>query len=93
MKKVFFNEDGTLNVKTSIENNPLYTKIMEDGYVDVDEMAQIYRKIKTKFETLEESLPEEQKALVHDLIVDSQIYKAVRDKFCAQVELDGDFLV
>ena len=93
MKKVFFNEDGTLNVKTSIENNPLYAKIMEDGYVDVDEMAQIYRRIKAKFETLENILPEEQKALVHELIVDSQIYKAVRDKFNAQVEFDGDFLV
>lgn len=93
MKKVFFNEDGTLNVKTSIENNSLYAKIMEDGYVDVDEMAQIYRRIKAKFETLENILQEEQKALVHELIVDSQIYKAVRDKFNAQVELDGDFLV
>ena len=41
MKKVFFNEDGTLNVKTSIENNPLYVKIMEDGYVDADELAQV----------------------------------------------------
>ena len=93
MKKVFFNEDGTLNVKTSIENNPLYAKIMEDGYVDVDEMGQIYRTIKARFETLENALPDEQKALVHELIVDSQIYKAVRDKFNAQVEFDGDFLV
>ena len=93
MKKVFFNEDGTLNVKTSIENNPLYAKIMEDGYVDVDEMAQIYRRIKARFETLENILQEEQKALVHELIVDSQIYMAVRDKFNAQVEFDGDFLV
>ena len=93
MKKVFFNEDGTLNVKTSIENNPVYTKIMEDGYVDMEERAQMYQTIKSKFETLENSLPEEQKALVHELIVDSQIYKAVRDKFNTQVEFDGDFLV
>ena len=93
MKKVFFNEDGTLNVKTSIENNPLYAKIMEDGYVDVDEMAQIYSRIQAKFETLENALPDEQKALVHELIVDSQSYKAVRDKYNAQVEFDGDFLV
>ena len=93
MKQVFFNEDGTLNVKTSIENNPLYVKIMEDGYVDADELAQVYRRIKTKFEILEGSLSEEQKSLVLELIVDSQIYMAVRDKFNAQVEFDGDFLV
>lgn len=93
MEKVFFNEDGFLNVKTSIENNPVYIKIMEDGYVDLDEMAQIYRGIKAKFEIIEESFPEDQKFLIHDLIVDCQIYRAVRDKFNTQIEFDGDFIV
>ncbi len=93
MKKVFFNEDGTLNVSQSAKSHPSYKRIMDDQYVTLDEMGQQYQYIKSIFRQMEDTFTEEQKHLIHKLIVESEVYQAVRKHFNEQIEFDGDFIV
>ena len=93
MKQVFFNEDGTLNVSQSAKSHPSYKRIMDDQYVTLDEMGQQYEHIKSIFRQMEETFTDEQKQLVHKLIVESEVYQAVRKHFNEQIEFDGDFIV
>jgi len=93
MKQVFFNEDGTLNVSQSAKSHPSYKRIMDDQYVTLDEIGQQYQHIKSIFHKMEDSFTDEQKQLVHELIVESEVYQAVRKHFNDQIEFDGDFVV
>ena len=93
MKQVFFNEDGTLNVSQSAKSHPSYKRIMEDQYVTSEELGQQYQHIKSIFRQMEETFSEEQKQLVHELIVESEVYQAVRQHFNDQIEFDGDIIV
>lgn len=93
MKRVFFNEDGTLNVSQSAKLHPSYKRIMDDQYVSLDELGQQYQSIKSIFRKMEETFTDEQKQLVHDLIVESEVYQAVRQHFNEQIEFDGDLII
>ena len=93
MKQVFFNEDGSLNVSQSAKLHPSYKRIMDDQYVSLDEMGQQYQNIKSIFRQIEDTFTDEQKLLVHKLIVESEVYQAVRKHFNEQIEFDGDFIV
>ena len=93
MKQVFFNEDGALNVSQSAKSHPSYQRIMEDKYVTPEELGQQYQKIKSIFRQIEDTFSDDQKQLVHELIVESEVYQAVRQHFNLQIELDGDFIV
>lgn len=93
MTQVFFNEDGTLNVSQSAQSHPSYKRIMDDQYVTLDELGQQYQHIKSIFQKMEETFSEEQKQLVHELIVESEVYLAVRKHFNEQIEFDGDFII
>ena len=93
MKQVFFNEDGSLNVSQSVKSHPSYKRIMDDQYVTLDEMGQQYQYIKSIFRQIEDTFTEDQKQLVHKLIVESEVYQAVRKHFNEQIEYDLDFIV
>ena len=93
MKQVFFNEDGTLNVSQSAKSHPSYKRIMDDKYVTPEELGEQYQHIKSIFRKIEDTFSEEQKQLVHELIVESEVYQAVRNHFNDQIEFDGDFIV
>lgn len=93
MKQVFFNEDGSLNVSQSAKSHPSYKRIMDDQYVTLEELGQQYQNIKSIFRKIEDTFTEEQKQLVHELIVESEVYQAVRKHFNDQIEFDGDFVV
>ena len=93
MKQVFFNEDGTLNVSQSAKLHPSYKRIMADQYVTLDEMGQQYQHIKSIFRKMEDTFTDEQKQLVQELSVESEVYQAVRKHFNDQIEFDGDFIV
>lgn len=95
MKQVsfFFNEDGTLKISQSAKSHPSYKRILNDQYVTLDEMGHQYQHIKSIFRKMEDSFTEEQKLLVHELIVESEVYHAVRQRFNLQIELDGDFII
>lgn len=93
MKQVFFNEDGTLNVSQSAKSHPSYKRIMEDKYVTPEELGQQYQHIKAIFRKIEDTFSTDQKQLVKELIVESEVYQAVRKHFNDQIEFDGDFIV
>lgn len=93
MKQVFFNEDGSLNVSQSAKSHPSYKRIMDDQYVTLEELGQQYQNIKSIFRKIEDTFTDEQKQLVHKLIVESEVYQAVRKHFNDQIEFDGDFVV
>ncbi len=93
MKKVFFNEDGSLNVSQSAKSHLSYKRIMDDQYVTLDEMGQQYQHIKSIFHQMENTFNDEQKQLVHELIVESEVYQVVRKHFNDQIEFDGDFII
>ena len=93
MEQVFFNEDGTLNVSQSAKSHPSYKRIMDDQYVTLDEMGQQYQNIKSIFRQIEDTFTDEQKQLVHKLIVESEVYETVRKHFNDQIEFDRDFIV
>ena len=93
MKQVFFNEDGSLNVSQLAKSHPSYKRIMDDQFVTLDEMGQQYQNIKSIFRQIEDTFTDEQKLLVHKLIVESEVYQAVRKHFNEQIEFDGDFIV
>ena len=93
MTRVFFNEDGSLNVSQSVKSQPSYKQIIDDKYVSLVEVRQQYLHIKSIFHQMEETFTDEQKQLVHKLIVESEVYLSVRQKFYEQIEFDGDFVV
>lgn len=93
MKQVFFNEDGTLNVSQSAKSHPSYKRIMDDKYDTPKELGEQYQHIKSIFRKIEDTFSEEQKQPVHELIVESEVYQAVRNHFNDQIEFDGDFIV
>lgn len=93
MKQIIFNEDGTLNVSQSAKSHPSNKRIMNDQLVTLDEMGQLYQHIKSIFRQIEDTFTEEQKQLVHKLIVESEVYQAIRKHFNEQIEFEGDFVV
>lgn len=74
MKQVFFNENGSLNVSQSEKTHPSYKRIMDDQYVTSDELGKQYEHIKSIFRQMKDTFTEEQKQLVHNLIVESEVY-------------------
>ena len=65
----------------------------ELSFVTLDEIGQQYQHIKSIFRKMEDTFTDEQKQLVHELIVESEVYQAVRKHFNEQIEFDGDFIV
>lgn len=93
MKQVFFKEDGSLNISQFAKSHPSYQSIMEDKFVSNEELGRQYQLIKSLFRKLEDSCTEEQKQTIKQLIVECEVYQAIRQHFNMQVEFDGDFIV
>jgi len=93
MKQTFFKEDGSLNISQSAKSHPSYLCIMEDKFVSNEELSRQYQRIKSLFQKLEDTCSEEQKQTIKQLIVECEVYRAIRQHFNLQVEFDGDFIV
>ena len=77
----------------SLQNRILLTRVLCVKYVSLDELGQQYQTIKAIFRKMEETFTDEQKQLVHNLIVESEVYQAVRQHFNEQIEFDEDFVI
>ena len=77
MKEVFFNEDGSLKINETIMNQPSFMKIMEDGIVTVEEIEEQSRKVLSIFRKIEDTFSDEQKKLVQELLVESNVLNAI----------------
>lgn len=88
MKEIFFNEDGSLKINETIMNQPSFIKIMEDGKVTVEEIEEQSERVMALFHKIEDTFTEEQKILVRDLIVESNVLNTIFKQHGMQVALD-----
>lgn len=88
MKEVFFNEDGSLKINETIMNQPSFVKIMEDGVVTADELEEQSRRVLSIFRKIEDTFNDEQKMLVQELLVESNVLNAIFKQHGMQVAME-----
>ena len=88
MKEVFFNEDGSLKINEIIMSQPSFVKIMEDGVVTADELEEQSRRVLSIFRKIEETFNDEQKMLVQELLVESNVLNAIFKQHGMQVAME-----
>ncbi len=88
MKEIFFNEDGSLKINETIMEQPSFIKIMEDGKVTVEEIEEQSERVMALFHKIEDTFTEEQKLLVRDLIVESNVLNTIFKQHGMQIALD-----
>ena len=88
MKDIFFNEDGSLKINETIMNQPSFIKIMEDGKVTVEELEEQSERVMALFHKIEDKFTEEQKLLVRDLLVESNVLNTIFKQYGMQIALD-----
>ena len=88
MKEVFFNNDGSLKINETIMSQPSFVKIMEDGVVTVDELEEQSRRVLSIFRKIEDTFNDEQKMLVQELLVESNVLNAIFKQHGMQVAME-----
>lgn len=77
MKSIFFDENGIINIDETIVKRPSFIKIMEDGLVSESELAEQSERVLTLFQKLDRDLDVEQKELVKDLFIESNVLQTI----------------
>lgn len=75
----FFDESGTLNIDDLILEQPSFKKIMEDGVVTDEELAEQKERVIALLKKLEQSLTSEQIDQVRELLAEISVLVAVRN--------------
>ena len=88
MKEVFFNEDGSLKINETIMNQPSFIKIMEDGVVTAEELEEQSGKVISIFRKIEDTFNDEQKELVQELLVETNVLNAIFKQHGMQVAME-----
>lgn len=88
MKEIFFNEDGSLKINETIMKQPSFIKIMEDGKVTEEELNEQSERVMTLFRKVEDTFTEEQKLLVQDLIVESNVLNTIFKQYAMQINME-----
>ena len=81
----FFDESGTLNIDDLILQQPSFKKIMEDGVVTDDELAEQKERVIFLLKKLEQNLTPEQIDQVRELLAEISVLVAVRNIFEKEV--------
>ena len=88
MKEVFFNEDGSLKINETIMNQPSCIKIMEDGVVTAEELEEQSGKVISIFRKIEDTFNDEQKELVQELLVETNVLNAIFKQHGMQIAME-----
>lgn len=88
MKEIFFNEDGSLKINETIMDQPSFIKIMEDGKVTVEEIEEQSQRVMELFHKIEDTFTEDQKLLVRDLLVESNVLDVILKQHGMQITLE-----
>ena len=75
----FFDESGTLNIDDLILEQPSFKKIMEDGVVTDEELAEQKERVIAILKKLELNLSPEQIDQVRELLAEISVLVAVRN--------------
>lgn len=81
----FFDESGTLNIDDLILEQPSFKKIMEDGVVTDEELAEQKERVIALLKKLEQKLTPEQIDQVRELLAEISVLVAVRNIFEKEV--------
>lgn len=81
----FFDESGTLNIDELILQQPSFKKIMEDGVVTDEELAEQKERVIALLKKLEQKLTPEQIDQVRELLAEISVLVAVRNIFEKEV--------
>lgn len=84
MKTIFFNEDGSLRINEYIMSQPSFIKIMEDGKIVEEEIEEQSERVMSLFHKIEDTFTEEQKLIVRNLIIESNILNAIFKQYGMQ---------
>jgi hypothetical protein len=85
MKEVFFTEDGSLKINQTIMSQPSFLKIMEDGIVTAEELEEQSQKVLSIFRKIEDTFTHEQKEIVQELLVESNVLNAIFKHYSMQM--------
>jgi hypothetical protein len=85
MKEVFFTEDGSLKINQTIMSQPSFLKIMEDGIVTAEELEEQSQKVLSIFRKIEDTFTHEQKEIVQELLVESNVLNAIFKQYSMQM--------
>lgn len=88
MKEVFFNEDGSLKINETIMNQPSFMRIMEDGVITAEEIEEQSRRVLSIFRKIEDTFNNEQKELVQELLVESNVLNAIFKQHGMQIAIE-----
>ena len=77
----FFDESGTLNIDDLILQQPSFHKIMEDGVVTDEELAEQKERVISLLKKLEQNLTPKQIELVRELLAEISVLTAVKSCF------------
>ena len=77
----FFDELGSLNIDDLILQQSSFQKIMEDGVVTEEELAEQKERVVGLLHKLEQNLSSEQIDMVRDLLAEISVLVAVRNIF------------
>ena len=77
----FFDESDSLNIDDLILLQPSFKKIMEDGVVTDEELAEQKERVIALLKKLEQNLTPEQRDQVRELLAEISVLVAVRNIF------------
>ena len=81
MKNCFFNDDGTLRINEAIAQQPSFKKIMEDGVVTAEEIAQQSELVLSLIHKIDDTFSPEQKQVVQQLLIETNVLSAIYNHY------------
>ena len=82
----FFDEAGTLNLDELIVNHPSFIRIMEDGVVTQEELAEQGQRVTNLLKQMEQTLSPDQIDQVRELMAEISVLVAARGIFEGQIK-------
>lgn len=88
MQNIFFDSEGSLNINELIANHPSYIKILEDNVVTDDELKSQSDIVLELFKKIESVCNDEQKILIKEMLIETNVLNAVYKKYYFQQSSD-----
>jgi hypothetical protein len=88
MQNIFFDSEGSLNINELIANHPSYIKILEDNVVTDEELKSQSDIVLELFKKIESVCSDEQKILIKEMLIETNVLNAVYKKYYFQQSSD-----
>lgn len=88
MQNIFFDSEGSLNINELIANHPSYIKNLEDNVVTDEELKSQSDIVLELFKKIESVCNDEQKMLIKELLIETNVLNAIYKKYYFQQSSD-----